>query len=98
MPLRSIRQEPGVEEQLKALGIGYERFDDLMGYVSEVLSQHPEMFPVIVGTRISICRTNEFAGGSFRDIPSLAIYYHFDEQMVQIISIESSHLESYEIR
>jgi hypothetical protein len=41
-------------------------------YWTNSFPTRPEMFPVIPGTKLSICKTNEFAGASFSDIPSLA--------------------------
>jgi hypothetical protein len=60
-----------------------------------VLSAHPEMFPVIPGTRLSICKTNEFAGASFPDIPSLALYFHYDDEHVFLIAVDLHDSESY---
>jgi hypothetical protein len=93
--LRTIRHEHAVDEQIQTLKIEFERYDKMMEFVGDVLCEHPEAFPVIAGTRISICKTNEFVGGSFSDIPSLAIYFHYDDREVQIISIERNNLESY---
>ena len=61
------------------------------------LLSHPEAFPVIKGTHISICLTNEFVGNSFPHIPPLSIYFHYDAQTVKILSIEECEIESYGI-
>jgi hypothetical protein len=53
------------------------------------------MFPVIPGTRLSICKTNEFAGTSFSDIPSLALYFHYDDEHVFLIAVELNDSDSY---
>jgi hypothetical protein len=92
---RTIRHEHGVDEQIDALGITFKRYDSMMEFVSNVMCEHPEAFPVIAKTKISICKTNEFVGGSFNDVPSLAIYFHYDEHEVRIVSIEPNGIESY---
>jgi hypothetical protein len=96
--MRTIRNEPGVEDQIRNLGIRYERFDELMETVCETLCAHPDTFPVLAGTRLSLCRTNEFAGISFADIPRLSIYFHYDADMVYILAVEECALESYGLR
>jgi hypothetical protein len=53
------------------------------------------MFPVIPGTSLSICKTNEFAGASFPDVPSLALYFHYDAEHVYLIAVEPNDSESY---
>jgi hypothetical protein len=93
--MREIRSEHEVTEQLAKIGISYRRFDEVMDYVQDILCSHPEAFPVIHGTRISICLTNEFVGNSFPDIPALSIYFHYDAQTVKILSVEECDIESY---
>lgn len=93
--LRTIRWEAVTDEQIKGFGIGYSRFDELLTVVTETLCAHPEMFPLLPGTRISLCKTNEFAGNSFVDIPSLAFYFHYDDEVVSVVSIEVNEIESY---
>ena len=95
MPIRAIIHEWGVAEQLSDLDISYRRYDELMEYIEEVLASHPEAFSVIAGTKISLCKTNEFVGNSFGDIPSLAIYFHYDESTVRIIFVETNDQDSY---
>ncbi len=95
MRLRCIRTEHGVDDLISNLGIGFRRYDELMEIVNEMLCRHPEMFPILKGTRISLCKTNEFVGNSFLDVPSLAIYFHYDDDNVYIISVERNGLESY---
>jgi hypothetical protein len=70
---RSLIHEHGADEQIRALGIGFERYDDLMLSIELALLRYPEMFPTIPKTRLSICKTNEFVGGQFSEIPSLAM-------------------------
>jgi hypothetical protein len=53
------------------------------------------MFPVIPGTRLSICKTNEFAGASFPDIPSLALYFHYDDEHVFLVAVDLNESDSY---
>ena len=50
--MRSISHAHGIYGQLKRLGIGYSRFDDLMLILEETLCKHPEAFPVIPGTKV----------------------------------------------
>jgi hypothetical protein len=61
---RTLIHEHGADEQIRQLGIGFERYDDLCMAIEWALLRYPEMFPVISGTRLSICKTNEFVGGS----------------------------------
>lgn len=95
MSYRSIFYEHLVADQLKVLGVEFSRFDELMRIVEETLCNHPEMFPVLRGTKISLCKTNEFAGNQFQGVPSLAIYFRFDIESVYVLSIERNSLESY---
>lgn len=92
---RCLIHEHGTEKQIQALGIGFERYDDLMLSVELALIRYPEMFPVIPKTRLSICKTNEFVGGQFSEIPSLAIFFYYDETSVSIVAVESNESESY---
>lgn len=92
---RTIRHEHGAEEQFQQLGVGYERYDNMMLAIEETLTSHPEAFPVIQGTKLSICKTNEFVGAEFSEIPSLVIFFHYDDQHIYIIAVESNGLESY---
>jgi hypothetical protein len=93
--LRTIRWESLTDEQIESFGVGFSRFDELLTVVTETLCAHPEMFPVLPGTRIRLCKTNEFAGNSFADIPSLAFYFHYDDVFVYVISVEVNETESY---
>jgi len=95
MPIRAIRHEHGVDDQLEALGIGFRRYDELMEFINETLAQYPEVFRVIPGTKISICKTNEFVGNSFPDIPALVFYFHYDNSTVTLISVEINEIDSY---
>jgi len=95
--MREIRLEHEVSEQLSKIGISYRRFDEVMEFVLSVLVHHPEAFPIIEGTRLSICLTNEFVGNSFPDIPPLGIYFYYDSQTVKIVSVEKCEIESYGI-
>ena len=98
MLFRELRLEPEVQGQLKHIGLSYRRFDELMEFAYDFLAKHPDAFPVVTRTRISLCLTNEFVGNSFPDIPALAIYFHYDERTVNILSIEASDAESYGLR
>ena len=80
---------------MAALKISYKRWNDAIEAIEETLSAHPEIFPVLAGTRLSICKSNEFFGSRFPGIPLLAIYFHDDEKQVYLISIEESDLGSY---
>lgn len=95
MPLRDIRLESGIGDQLERLGVTYKRFDAVMEGINDALAEHPQAFPVIPGTRVSLCKTNEFIGITFSDVPSLAIYFHYDDDVVRIISIDEDSSDSY---
>lgn len=95
MAYRQLRYEHGVEDQLSKLKIEIERFDQIMEGIEEVLSMTPEAFPIISGTKLSFCRTNEFVGTNFLGVPSLAIYFHYTADTVSIVAVEESELEGY---
>ena len=95
MKYRSIRYETAAQEQISKLAISYERWDEVLQGVEEMLSMHPEKFPLLPGTKIRLCRTNEFFNMSFDGIPSMALYFHFDDEKVHILWIEASDLHSY---
>ena len=95
MPLREIRYEQGIDEQLKKLRVSYQRLDEVMDFVSETLSSSPEAFPVIPGTHLSLCLTNEFVGDQYQHIPALAIFFNYDHQTITVVSIEDTLFESY---
>lgn len=93
--MRTIRYERNIDFSLQELGINYKRFDELIETLQEVLCTHPEMYPVIPATKLSICRTNEFAGMSFSDIPKLTLYFHYDANHIYVLEIEECRSESY---
>jgi hypothetical protein len=95
--MRTIRTEHGVDETIRKLGIEHVRFDDLMASIETVLCGYPETFPVIPGTALSWCRTNEFVGVSFNGIPALSMYFHFDDNYVYLLTIEECKVSSFGI-
>jgi len=92
---RTIIHEPGTAEQLQQLGIGFEKYDNMMLSVEHALTNYADMFPIIAGTKLSICKTNEFVGGEFSEIPSLALYFYYDDNTVRIVAVELNPTESY---
>jgi hypothetical protein len=95
MTYRQLRYESGVEEQLASLEVDARRFDEVMEAINDVLSSAPEAFPVIAGTKLSFCKTNEFVGTNFDGIPSMVLYFHYDLSSVYILSVEESEGEAY---
>jgi hypothetical protein len=94
--VRAIRLESDAEAQLQKLKVDYARFDDLMvQFVENVLCTHPETFPAIPGTLLRVCFTNEFGDITFPDLPSLALYFHFDDQCVYIVAIDRNEQSPY---
>jgi hypothetical protein len=92
---RIIIHELEANDQISDLGIGFERYDDLMLSLEFALVNYAEMFPTIPGTSLSICKTNEFVGGEFSEIPSLALFFHYDEWAVRIVAVEKNEDVSY---
>jgi hypothetical protein len=92
---RALIHEHGADEQIQDLGIGFERYDDLMMSIEWALLRYPEMFPAVPNSRLSICKTNEFVGGEFSEIPSLVIFFYYDEASVRIVAVESNESGSY---
>ena len=93
--MRSVQLEGEAGKQLKAIGVSFEDFDELMYFIEETLCKMPEMFPVIPGTKLSICLTNEFVGSQYPHVPALALYFYYDYDTVRVIAIEESMMDSY---
>ena len=87
--MRSIRWEHVTEEQIAAIGCGFKSFDEMFSYVESALCEHPQFFPVIEGTKLSVCFTNDFCGESFPDIPALRIFFYFDQHYIHIVAIDA---------
>ena len=49
---RTLIHEHGADDQIRDLGIEFERYDDLMLSIERVLLHYPEMFPTIPKTRL----------------------------------------------
>lgn len=60
----------------------------MMLYLEEMLCVSPQFFPVIEGTRLSVCFTNDFCGESFPDIPSLRIFFYYDQHCIHIVAVD----------
>ncbi len=95
--MRSVQLEGEAGNQLVSIGVSFQDFDEVMHFVYETLCRMPQAFPVIPGTRLSICLTNEFVGAQYPHIPALALYFYYDHDTVRIISIEESLFDSYGI-
>jgi len=80
---RTIRQEPKFNEQLAALGVSHKRLDEVMEGVSFALSRHPEQFPRVPGTQISIIKTPVYPNA-----PSLRIFFTYSEEEVHLLVVE----------
>lgn len=86
--MRGIVWEHVTTEQIKAIGCGFQRFDDMMLYIEETLCNHPECFHVIPGTKLSVCFTNDFCGETFDDIPALRLFFYYDQHNVNIVAVD----------
>ena len=86
--MRQIRWEHITEEQIRAIGCGFQRFDEMMLVLEEVLCKHPEYFHVIDGTKLSVCFTNDFCGESFADIPALRMFFYYDQYNIYITAVD----------
>lgn len=86
--MRTIRWEHITQEQIKSIGCGFKRFDEMMLYVEMMLCEHPELFSVIDGTKVSVCFTNDFCGELFPDIPRLRLFFYYDQHYIYIITID----------
>lgn len=87
--MRQIRWEHVTDEQIKAIGCGFKRFDDMMLFIEEALCNHPECFHVIDGTKLSVCFTNDFCGESFADIPALRMFFYYDQHYIYIVAVDA---------
>jgi hypothetical protein len=86
--VRTIRWEHVTHEQIKAIGCGFEKFDDMMPYIEGTLCEHPEFFAVIEGTKLRVCFTNDFCGESFPDIPTLRLFFYYDQHYIYIVAVD----------
>jgi hypothetical protein len=86
--VRTIRWEHVTEEQIKAIGCGFKRFDEMMLYIEGTLCEYPQVFPTIEGTKLSVCFTNDFCGESFPDIPALRIFFYYDQHCIYVVAID----------
>ena len=87
--MRTICWEHVTQEQITAIGCGFQRFDEMMLYVEGMLCEHPQLFPVIEGTKLSVCFTNDFCGESFPDIPSLRLFFYYDQDLIYLVAIDA---------
>jgi hypothetical protein len=81
--LRTIRQEPKFDDQIKTLGISHSRLDEVLDGVCFALARHPESFENVKGTNLSILKTAVYPGA-----PSLRIFFTYDECEVHLLAVE----------
>lgn len=68
---RTIIHEHGADDQIRELGIGFERYDDLSMAIEWALLRYPEMFPIIqVQGLVSARQTNLWAESSAKFLRS----------------------------
>jgi hypothetical protein len=87
--VREICWEHLTQEQIKAIGCSFQRFDEMMLFVEEMLCNHPECFHRIDGTKLSVCFTNDFCGESFADIPALRMFFYYDQNCIYIVAVDA---------
>lgn len=87
--MRTIRWEHISQDQIEAIGCSFQRFDEMMIFVGEILCSEPEYFPVIDKTKLSICFTNDFCGESFPDIPALRMFFYYDQDYIFLVAIDA---------
>lgn len=81
--LRTIRQEPKFDEQLRELGISCRRLDEILDGVCFGLARDPESFGVVPGTHLSILKT-----AVFPQAPSLRIFFTYTDNEVCLLWVE----------
>jgi hypothetical protein len=81
--LRTIRQEPCFDEQVRILALDHARLDEVLGGVFFVLARSPERYPCIERTNL-----RAFCTRVYPSAPSLRIFYTFDEDTVSLHFIE----------
>lgn len=82
-PLRTIRQEPKFDEEIKALGISCQRLDEILEAIGFALARAPEVFPQVPGTRVSILKTAVYPGA-----PSLRVFFTYNDEEVHLLMVE----------
>lgn len=87
--MREIRWEHVTQEQIAAIGCDFKRFDEMMLYVEETLCNYPQFFPIIEKTKLSVCFTNDFCEESFPDIPTLRIFFYYDQHSIYIVAVDA---------
>ena len=86
--MRSVRWEHVTQEQIKAIGCGFQRFDEMFQFVEDQLCKFPQLFSVIEGTKLSVCFTNDFCGETFPDIPALSVFFYYDQDFIYVVAID----------
>ncbi len=81
--LRTIREEPKFEEQCQALAIIHKRLDEVLSGLYFSLARHPETFPAIPGTSLSIAKT-----AVYPDAPAVRVFFTFSDTEVHLLTIE----------
>ncbi|MFY9727835.1 MAG: hypothetical protein WAJ87_20235 [Bryobacteraceae bacterium] len=82
--LREIVEEVSFGEQLKALGVTYQRLDDVLEGVMFALCHSPDSFEKIPGTKLRAVKTGMYPGA-----PSLRIYFYEGENTdIHLLSVE----------
>jgi len=81
--MRDIREEDEYKDAIKSLRISYQRLDEALLGISEVLCTHPEKFPSLRGYRLHRVRLSAFPG-----IPELSIYFTYDDDCVYLMDAQ----------
>ncbi len=82
---RSIVYDPAFEREIERLGIDYERLDEALTGIEWGMSNSPEVFPEVYGSKLRMAKTIPAPS-----LPALRIWFTFNETTVTIVFGELS--------
>lgn len=80
MKRRSIVYDPALEQEIKRLGISYQRLDESLAGIEWAMSNKPEAFPQVYGSKLRMAKTH-----SAPSVPALRIWFTFNDTTVTVV-------------
>ena len=76
-------EEPRFSEQLDQLAISFRRRDEIMEALGFALARHPEIFPSVFGTSLSVAKAVLYP-----NTPPVRILFAYNEERVSLIGLD----------
>lgn len=84
MSFREIVETDGFQKDKERVATDAKRLDEMLLGVTWAMSQHPEHFPLVPGTK----RLHMAATDPFPDAPPARVWFTFDDEQIELLGLE----------